>query len=79
MAEKKVTQADVKADREDVARQIGAENDRGYVGTVVDPTPNENYTLRGVGAGKPTPETDPAQAKKAAQAQADSAEHWANG
>lgn len=31
--------------------------EKGYFGTVPDETPNENYTNRGVGAGKPTPET----------------------
>ena len=30
--------------------------EKGYLGEVVDETPNENYTLRGVTAGKPTPE-----------------------
>lgn len=29
----------------------------GYSGTAVDPTPNENYTLQGQLAGKPTPES----------------------
>lgn len=33
----------------------------GYFGTEVDPTPNEHYTLRGVGKRKPTPETDAGQ------------------
>ena len=40
-------------------------NERGYFGTVTDPTPNANYTVAGVTAGKPTPETD---AKLAAEA-----------
>jgi len=31
--------------------------EQGYSGTAVDPTPNENYTLQGQLAGKPTPET----------------------
>ncbi len=30
--------------------------EKGYLGEVVDETPNENYTLQGVAAGKPTPE-----------------------
>lgn len=34
-------------------------NERGFMGTVPDPTPNENYTVEGVGKGLPTPETDP--------------------
>ncbi len=29
---------------------------KGYFGEVPDETPNEHYTLRGVVAGKPTPE-----------------------
>lgn len=32
--------------------------DKGYFGHQVDKTPNENYTVAGVLAGKPTPETD---------------------
>ncbi len=31
--------------------------EKGYLGEVVDETPNENYTVAGVTAGKPTPET----------------------
>lgn len=41
------------------------EEDKGYFGEKVDPTPNENYTLKGVTSGAPTPETDPEQAAKA--------------
>jgi hypothetical protein len=32
-------------------------NEQGYLGHKVDETPNENYTIAGVTAGKPTPET----------------------
>lgn len=32
--------------------------ERGFFGVEVDPTPNEHYTVDGVTAGKPTPETD---------------------
>ena len=32
--------------------------EKGYFGTQVDQTPNENYTVAGVLAGEPTPETD---------------------
>lgn len=32
--------------------------DKGYFGSQVDKTPNANYTVAGVVAGKPTPETD---------------------
>ena len=30
--------------------------DKGYFGSTPDPTPNENYTLKGVTSGAPTPE-----------------------
>lgn len=33
--------------------------EKGYFGEVPDETPNENYTLKGVSEGKPTPETAP--------------------
>ena len=32
--------------------------EKGYFGETPDDTPNENYTLQGVAAGKPTPETE---------------------
>jgi hypothetical protein len=35
-------------------------NEQGYIGSVPDPTPNDNYTVSGVTSGAPTPETDPA-------------------
>jgi hypothetical protein len=47
-----------------VQAAVDAETDQGFRGTEVDPTPNENYTLPGQNAGKPTPETD----EKAAEA-----------
>lgn len=31
--------------------------EKGYFGVSPDDTPNENYTLKGVTSGKPTPET----------------------
>lgn len=36
----------------------------GLRGDEVDPTPNEHYTVAGVTAGKPTPETDLDHAKQ---------------
>lgn len=39
--------------------------EQGFRGVEVDPTPNEHYTVAGVTAGKPTPETDTAAAKAA--------------
>ena len=41
-----------------VQEQVDAEQEQGFVGVEVDKTPNENYTLAGQAAGKPTPETD---------------------
>lgn len=38
---------------------VDEETEKGYRGTEVDPTPNENYTVAGVTSGAPTPETDP--------------------
>lgn len=40
-------------------------NEQGYVGTAVDQTPNEAYTLDGVTSGMETPETDPALSEQA--------------
>lgn len=40
---------------------------KGYLGEKTDPTPNEHYTLQGVVAEKPTPETDPEAAAAAAE------------
>ena len=42
----------------DVKEKVDAEQAQGFVGTRVDPTPLEHYTVSGVTAGKPTPETD---------------------
>lgn len=41
-----------------VQTAVDKENEQGYRGAVQDPTPNENYTVAGVSAGLPTPETD---------------------
>jgi len=48
--------ADTKAPGPDKA--LAKEHDQGFSGVETDPTPNENYTVAGVVAGKPTPETD---------------------
>jgi hypothetical protein len=53
---------------EQVQATVDAENEQGFIGTKADPTPNEHYTVAGVLAGKPTPETDPKAAAEAAQA-----------
>jgi hypothetical protein len=52
----------------EVQAKVDKENEQGYVGVRVDPTPLENYTLAGVTAGKPTPETDADAAEKARKA-----------
>lgn len=40
-----------------VQETFDAASERGFFGQKADPTPRENYTLRGVTSGKPTPET----------------------
>ena len=52
----------------EVQAKVDAENEQGFRGTRVDPTPLENYTLAGVTSGKPTPETDEKAAAKAREA-----------
>jgi hypothetical protein len=60
MAERK--NGDAGASQVDEA--VAQEQEQGFRGTKVDPTPNENYTVAGVTAGKPTPETDDEHAAK---------------
>lgn len=48
----------------EVAASMAPEQEQGFRGVEVDPTPNEHYTVAGVTKGKPTPETD----EKAAEA-----------
>lgn len=43
----------------EVQKAKDEEDAQGFVGGKVDPTPDEHYTVAGVIAGKPTPETDP--------------------
>ena len=38
--------------------------DKGHFGETPDDTPNENYTLKGVTSGAPTPETERTHANK---------------
>lgn len=52
----------------EVAEKLGDEQEQGFRGVAVDPTPNHAYTVAGVTAGEPTPETDPALAKGAREA-----------
>jgi hypothetical protein len=55
-------------DAEKVQSAVDVETEQGFRGVEVDPTPNENYTVAGVTADKPTPESDEKQAEKAREA-----------
>ena len=52
----------------EVQANVDKENERGFAGVQVDPTPRDNYTLSGVTSGAPTPETDEGAAKAAREA-----------
>lgn len=41
----------------EVQAKVDEAEKQGFLGNAVDETPRENYTLPGVVAGKPTPET----------------------
>lgn len=43
----------------EVQAKMDEETEKGYRGFVPDPTPNENYTVKGVTSGAPTPENNP--------------------
>lgn len=64
MTEKKTEDAG----QDEVQETVDAEEAQGFRGTKVDPTPNENYSVAGVLAGKPTPETDEKAKAKADKA-----------
>ncbi|MFD5566647.1 hypothetical protein [Streptomyces cadmiisoli] len=66
MAERK-TAAPKDAAQQEVQQFVDAAEDKGYIGVPVDPTPKENYTIAGVLAGKPTPETDAGHAREVRQ------------
>ena len=52
-------EAETEADQSDKVEAPVVEDDgTGYRGVQADKTPNEHYTVAGVIAGKPTPETD---------------------
>jgi hypothetical protein len=65
MAENKAENKGKSEGEAEVQKAVDEEQEQGFVGTKVDPTPNENYTLQGVVAGKPTPETDEKAAEDA--------------
>lgn len=70
----------VKADAASVAGAQAAVDDataKGFVGFEVDQTPNENYTVAGVLAGLPTPETDATQAAAAREGMNEAERHAA--
>lgn len=66
MAERKAA-APKDAAQQEVQKAVDKAEERGLLGVEVDPTPNENYTVAGVLAGEPTPETDPEHARKVRQ------------
>lgn len=63
MAERKTTQPPQDAAQKEVQKAVDEAEEKGYLGVEVDPTPDEHYTVAGVLAGKPTPETDPEHAR----------------
>lgn len=57
MAEQKKTpSSSTDAGQDEVQAKFDEAAEKGYFGHTPDDTPNENYTLKGVTAGKPTPE-----------------------
>jgi hypothetical protein len=60
MSDKKTTKNSSTDDvgQDEVQAKFDEANEKGYWGSVPDETPNENYTVAGVGAGLPTPETE---------------------
>ncbi len=58
MPEKKTANAADDLGAAEVQKRFDEAEKKGYFGESPDKTPAENYTLKGVIAGKPTPETD---------------------
>ncbi len=69
MAESKDEKNAAKTEKK-VQQAVEKETEQGFRGVEVDTTPNENYTVEGVVAGKPVPEAeaDPVAARRAASA-----------
>ena len=67
MAERKSAQPPQDAAQRDVQKAVDKAEEKGYLGVEVDPTPDEHYSVAGVTAGKPTPETDPGHAREVRQ------------
>lgn len=51
----------------EVQRATDKAQEQGFFGIEADPTDNAAYTVAGVVAGEPTPETDPEHARKVRQ------------
>ncbi len=49
----------------EVQAKMDKEQEQGFRGFVPDSTPNQNYTVKGVTAGAPTPENNPQAAAEA--------------
>jgi hypothetical protein len=58
MADKTTPAKSADAGQDEVQAKFDEAAAKGYFGTTPDATPNENYTLKGVTSGKPTPETE---------------------
>lgn len=56
------------AGQDQVQEKVDKETEQGFRGEKVDPTPDSHYSVAGVTAGKPTPETDEKAAAKADEA-----------
>lgn len=67
MAERKAAQPPQDAAQKEVQKVVDEAEDKGYLGVEVDPTPDAHYTVAGVLAGEPTPETDPGHAREVRQ------------
>lgn len=63
MADNKSDKGSKDLGQDEVQAKFDEANEKGYFGETPDDTPNENYTLKGVAAGKPTPETTRADKK----------------
>jgi len=57
MATEKKTTDSADAGQAEVQSKFDEANEKGFFGYSPDKTPAENYTLKGVTSGKPTPET----------------------
>ena len=67
MAERRTAQPPQDAAQKEVQKAVDKAEEKGYLGVEVDPTPDAHYTVAGVLAGEPTPETDPGHAREVRQ------------